>query len=169
MATSAGAEFTKIFTFDGSSYTDVTLEAQSPAGTAFSILGASNHWLYLGHDSKFDMAMFDVATAGNLGALSWYYYNGSAWIQFVPASARYELDSDDNEGSQYAFDKDGAEILQIILFPKSFGFCLFINPITPFTSVTILHPFFSALIPFEIASLCNNNLFSRAKSKSAVE
>ena len=110
MATSAGAEFTKIFTFDGSSYTDVTLEAQSPAGTAFSILGASNHWLYLGHDSKFDMAMFDVATAGNLGALSWYYYNGSAWIQFVPASARYELDSDDNEGSQYAFDKDGAEI-----------------------------------------------------------
>ena len=43
--------FTKIFTFDGSSYTDVTLEAQSPAGTAFSVLGASNHWLYLGHDS----------------------------------------------------------------------------------------------------------------------
>ena len=42
--------FTKIFTYDGSSYTNVTLEAISPAGTAFSVLGATNHFLYLGHD-----------------------------------------------------------------------------------------------------------------------
>ena len=110
MATTAGAVFDKVFTYNGSSYTDVTLEAQSPAGTSFSILGASSHYLYVGNDSKFDMAVFDVDTAGSLGALTWQYYNGSAWTTFVPASGRYEIDPDDNEGGQYAFDKDGAEI-----------------------------------------------------------
>ncbi len=110
MATTAGAEFNKVFTHNGSSYTDVTLEAQSPAGTSFSILGASSHYLYIGNDSKFDMAVFDVDTAGSLGALTWQYYNGSAWTTFVPASGRYQLDPDDDEGGQYAFDKDGAEI-----------------------------------------------------------
>ena len=110
MATTAGAVFDKVFTHNGSSYTDVTLEAQSPAGTSFSILGASSHYLYLGHDSKFDMAIFDVDTAGSLGALTWQYYNGSAWTEFVPASGRYEIDPDDDEGGQYDFSEDGVEI-----------------------------------------------------------
>jgi len=110
MATTAGAVFDKVFTYNGSSYTDVTLEAQSPAGTSFSILGASSHYLYVGNDSKFDMAIFDVDTAGSLGALTWQYYNGSAWTEFIPASARYQLDPDDDEGGQYDFSEDGAEI-----------------------------------------------------------
>ena len=110
MATTAGAVFDKVFTHNGSSYTDVTLEAQSPAGTSFSILGASSHYLYLGNDSKFDMAVFDVDTAGSLGALTWQYYNGSAWTTFVPASGRYEIDPDDDEGGQYDFSEDGVEI-----------------------------------------------------------
>ena len=41
----------------------------------------------------------------------------------------------------------GFEILQTMLFPKSFGFCLFIPPITPLTSTTMLQPFFKAFIP----------------------
>ena len=110
MATTAGAVFDKVFTHNGSSYTDVTLEAQSPAGTSFSILGASSHYLYLGNDSKFDMAVFDVDTAGSLGALTWQYYNGTAWTEFIPASGRYEIDPDDDEGGQYDFSKDGVEI-----------------------------------------------------------
>ena len=110
MATTAGAVFDKVFTYNGSSYTDVTLEAQSPAGTSFSILGASTHYLYVGNDSKFDMAIFDVDTAGSLGALTWQYYNGSAWTEFIPASARYQLDPDDDEGGQYDVSEDGAEI-----------------------------------------------------------
>ena len=115
MATSAGAEFDTIFNWYGvgtssGDYTDVTLEAQSPAGTSFTLFNSSAYYLYLGHGSKFDMAMFDVDTAGSLGALTWQYYNGSAWTTFVPASARYELDPDDNEGTAYDFSKDGAEI-----------------------------------------------------------
>ena len=109
MAT-AGAEFTKVFTYNGSSFTDVTLETHSPSGTVFSILGGTNHFLYLGHDSKFDMAIFDLETAGSLGSVKWEFYNGSAWAEFVPASGRYELDPDDNEGGQYEFARDGAEI-----------------------------------------------------------
>ena len=110
MATTAGAVFDKVFTYNGSSYTDVTLEAQSPAGTSFSILGASSHYLYVGNGSKFDMAVFDVDTAGSLGALTWQYYNGTAWTEFIPASGRYEIDPDDDEGGQYDFSKDGVEI-----------------------------------------------------------
>ena len=114
MATTAGAVFDKVLNWDGagassSDYTDVTLESQSPAGTSFTIFDSTSHHLYLGHASKFDMAVFDVDTAGSLGTLQYEYYNG-AWTEFVPASARYELDPDDNEGGQYAFDKDGAEI-----------------------------------------------------------
>ena len=114
MATTAGAVFDKVLNWDGagassSDYTDVTLESQSPAGTSFTIFDSTSHHLYLGHASKFDMAIFDVDTAGSLGTLQYEYYNG-AWTEFIPASARYELDPDDNEGGQYAFDKDGAEI-----------------------------------------------------------
>ena len=111
----AGWEFDTIFNWDGvgtasSDYTDVTLEAQSPAGTSFTILNSTTHWLYLGNAEQFDMAIFDVDTAGSLGALTWQYYNGSAWTTFIPASARYANDPDDDEGAQYAFDKNGAEI-----------------------------------------------------------
>ncbi len=105
--------FTKVFTHNGSAYSDVTLEAQSPAGTAFSILGGTNHFLYLGHDSKFDMAVFDLDTVGSLGALTWQYYNGSAWTTFIPSSANFAVDPDDNEGAQYAFDEDGAEMFPL--------------------------------------------------------
>jgi len=110
-----GWEFTKVFTYNGSSYTDVTLEAQTPAGTPFNILTGANHLLYLGHDSKFDMAIFDIHAAGDVGTLLWQYYNGSTWTAFVPASGRYALDPDDNEGVAYAFDKDGTEIFPLNL------------------------------------------------------
>ena len=79
MPSSASLIFDKIFNFDGSStYTDLTLEAQSPAGTAFTIFNTAAYYLYLGHSEKFDMAIFDVDTAGSLGDLTWQYYNGSA-------------------------------------------------------------------------------------------
>ena len=116
MATTAGAVFDKIFNWDGvgtssGDYTDVTLEAQSPAGTSFTLLNSSAHYIYLGHASKFDMAIFDVDTAGSLGALTWEYRTSSdTWEAFIPASGRYELDPDDNEGVQFDFSKDGAEI-----------------------------------------------------------
>ena len=110
MATTAGAEFTKVLTYNGSNYGDMTLEAQSPSGTSFGAFVETSHFLYLGHDSKFDMAIFHIDAAASLGTLKYEYYNGSAWTEFIPASGRYELDPDDNQGSQYDFSEDGAEI-----------------------------------------------------------
>ena len=116
MPLSTGLEFTKVLNWDGvgtasSDYTDVTLEAQSPAGTSFTIFNTAAHYLYLGHDEKFDMAVFDIDTIGSLGALTWEYYNGSAWTAFVPGSGRLTHDPDfDNMGSLYAFAEDGVEI-----------------------------------------------------------
>ena len=115
MATTAGAVFDKVFNWDGvgtsgSDYADVTLESQSPAGTSFTIFNSTIHRLYLGHASKFDMAMFDIDGVGVLGTLKYEYWNGSAWTEFIPASGRYQTDPDDDEGAQYAFDKDGAEV-----------------------------------------------------------
>jgi len=110
MATTAGAEFTSVLTYNGSNYGDMTLEAQSPSGTSFGAFVETSHFLYLGNDSKFDMAIFDIDTVGSLGTLKYEYYNGSAWTEFIPASGRYQLDPDDEEGGQYDFSKDGAEI-----------------------------------------------------------
>ena len=115
MPTVAGAEFKKIFNWDGGGttsahYTDVTLEAQSPAGTSFTILNTAPHYLYLGNDYKFDLAVFDVVTAGGVGALTCEFHNGTTWTEFIPGSGRYELDPDDDQGAQYNFREDGAEI-----------------------------------------------------------
>tara|TARA_R110002110_G_scaffold104434_2_gene263384 strand:+ start:1151 stop:2263 length:1113 start_codon:yes stop_codon:yes gene_type:complete len=102
--------FSSVFTYNGSSYTDVTLEAQSPAGTSFSVLGGNDHFLYLGHASKFDMALFDLDAVGSVGIPKWEYTNGSGgWTEFIPGSGRRQIDPDDNEGAQWKFDKDGAE------------------------------------------------------------
>ena len=47
MPSSAGLEFTTVFTYNGSAYTDITREMQSPAGTATSVRGGTSHFLYL--------------------------------------------------------------------------------------------------------------------------
>ena len=106
--------FTSVLTYNGSNYGDMTLEAQKPGGTSFGAFVETSHFLYLGHDTKFDMALFDIDIAGSLGTLKYEYYNGSAWTEFNPSSALYATDPDDSEDSQYAFDKDGAE-----MFPEN--------------------------------------------------
>jgi len=111
MPTSATDQyFSKVFAFDGSStYTDITLEMQSPAGTSSTVLADTNDILYLGDTDRFDMAIFDIDTAGSLGALTWEFSNGSNWTAFTPLSATYYTDPDDSPDTAYAFSKDGAE------------------------------------------------------------
>ena len=106
MATSASQSFATVYDFDGSStYVDYTKEARTRAGTSFTIFSATSKYLYLGNDEKFDMAFFDVDVAGDLGALTWEYSNGTNWTEFTPAYDRIDVD-----GEPYGFDKDGAEI-----------------------------------------------------------
>ena len=117
MPSSAGLEFTTIFTYNGSSYTDITREMQSPAGTATAILGGTSHFLYLGYENRFDMATFDIDTAGGLGKLKWEYsITGSAWTEFEPMTGAMKIDPDDDDRhANYAFTKDGAEIFPVHL------------------------------------------------------
>ena len=111
MPSSATNYFDTVFAFDGSStYTNITLEMQSPAGTSATVLADTNDVLYLGDANRFDMAIFDVDTAGSLGALTWEYYTGSTWAAFTPLSATYYTDPDDSPDTAYDFSKDGAEI-----------------------------------------------------------
>jgi len=82
----------------------------SPAGTPFTVLGGTTHFLYLGHAHKFDMAIFDLETLGVIGIPKWEYTNGSGgWSEFIPSSGSFAIDPDDSEGVQYVFDEDGAE------------------------------------------------------------
>lgn len=103
--------FSSVQTFDGSStYVDITNEMRSPAGTSQAVLAAAAHYLYMGHDEKFDLAVFDLDTVGSIGALTWQYWNGSAWTTFVPGSGRFQYDVNDSAGVAWAFNKDGAEL-----------------------------------------------------------
>ena len=114
MPTSATNYFDTVFAFDGSStYTNITLEMQSPAGTSATILADTNDILYLGDASRFDMAIFDIDTAGSLGALIWEYYNGSTWVVFTPLSASHYTDPDDSPDTMFDFSKDGAETFPV--------------------------------------------------------
>ena len=112
MPSSSGLEFSTIFNFDGSStYTDITQEMQSPLGTATTILNTASHYLYLGDTEKFDMAVFDLANTGNLGALTWQFSNGTNWTTFTPSSSRLSRDvNDPDAGAGYAFNRDGVEM-----------------------------------------------------------
>ena len=102
----------------GTVYNDRTLEAQSVQGTAFSALGTTDDFLYLGSDDRFDMAIFDLKTVGSLGVLTWEFYNGSAWTQFHPASDQFAIDPDGGDfGLSYKFDKDGVEIFPPVRLP----------------------------------------------------
>ena len=89
MPTTASGSFSKIFNWDGvgtssSDYTDITLGVQALNNTSVTILDSSAHYLYLGNSEKFDMAIFDLDTAGSLGALTWEYSSGSpAWTELV--------------------------------------------------------------------------------------
>ena len=105
-----GWEFTYVHKYVNTNavHTPITREMQSPAGTSQSVFEAASDGIILGHEQKFDMAMFDLDTVGSLGTLTWEYFNGS-WIPFIPASARYRLDPDGNEGEQYGFTVDGVE------------------------------------------------------------
>ena len=109
--------FDTVFDYDASSttYNNRTIEAMSVIGTSFTCLGATADYLYLGSDDRFDMAVFDIDAAGDLGALTWEYYNGSTWAEFHPASDQFAIDPDgDDFGLTYKFDKDGVEV-----FPPS--------------------------------------------------
>jgi hypothetical protein len=70
----------KCFVSDGAVFTDHSVEVDSLAGTPFITLEDADSELYLGKDTKFKEAYFDLATPGVYGAVVVEYWNGSAWV-----------------------------------------------------------------------------------------
>lgn len=82
--TEAAASFDKVFLFTGT-YADHTTEASSEAGTAFSLISAPSHFLYIGSTAMFSGKQYRLQTKGGGYTLKLEYYNG-AWVELTKAS-----------------------------------------------------------------------------------
>ena len=87
-----------VWVFDASvpNYLDKSAEARSSAGTAFPIFETTSDYLYLGMEERFDLAIFFLSVAGEVGDRTWQYYDGDSWNVFSP-------------GIEYDFSEDGGE------------------------------------------------------------
>ena len=101
--------FTAVWGYDdsGTSYSNHTNEARRRKGTSFELFDDAADLLIIGDEDRFDLAYFDIDTAGSLGDLTWQYWNGSAWVAFIPSLADLEGNDEENE---YDFSEDGAEL-----------------------------------------------------------
>jgi len=117
---STASRFPNIQIYEGSSYTDKTLEAATPLGTAFTALGTtSGDYAYIGSNTRFDMVIFDLNAASSVTSVAWEYHDGTAWVQFAPLSGslRYADDGQDNELIDYDFSGDGVELFPSNIMP----------------------------------------------------
>ncbi len=96
--------FDKVFCYDDSAttkYYDRTAEAEdsSPADifhpTSGGLVQDTNDALYLGMEAKFNLAKILLSTPGIGGEMKWQYWDGESWVDFVPQSGSYHLDSGD--------------------------------------------------------------------------
>lgn len=100
--------FSATWVWDNSAgaYINNTNEARATAGTAFTIFDATADYLYLGSQSRFDLAAFFLSVAGSVTGLTYQYYDGTGWITFIPGVIADFMIS----GASYVYDftVDGA-------------------------------------------------------------
>jgi hypothetical protein len=93
--------FDKVFCYDDSAtaqYYDRTTEASNTNSgdvfhpTSLGLLKDSEDCLYLGKDFKFNLVRMVLSVTGVGGEISWSYWDGEAWVEFVPYSGAYHLD-----------------------------------------------------------------------------
>jgi len=58
-----------------------------------SLMKNADDCLFVGMDSRFNLLKMILSTQGVGGAVSWFYWNGETWCDFVPDSGEYHLDS----------------------------------------------------------------------------
>jgi len=75
--------FDKVYLYDGYTYTDNTTEASSEEGIAFSLMGTTSSYLYLGLSSTFNAIDLNLSGKGDNYSLKVEYYNGASWVQLV--------------------------------------------------------------------------------------
>jgi len=57
------------------------------------LLKDANDSLFLGMDSRFNLLRIILSTSGSGGEVSWHYWDGEDWCDFVPESGAYHFDS----------------------------------------------------------------------------
>jgi hypothetical protein len=72
--------------------------ADSAAGDVYhpdsgKLLDAAGDAVYFGMNDRFCRVSVVLANSGAGGAVEWSYWNGTAWVPFVPASGAYHFDS----------------------------------------------------------------------------
>jgi len=99
---SQAAPFTSVFCLDadaGMPYADLTMAAATAGGadvyhpTSGALLQAAGDALFLGLDDRFSFARILLSTVGAGGTVTWSYWNGAEWSNFVPASGAYNFDA----------------------------------------------------------------------------
>ena len=66
-------------------FDDYSIEGASIGGVAKTFWATASHKMYFGGDAQFKRLGFYANTFGSYGALTWEYWNGSAWTAFTPA------------------------------------------------------------------------------------
>jgi hypothetical protein len=89
--------FTKVYMYNGSTYTDNTTEAGTESGTSFNLMSATNHYLYCGSSTKFGGISFEFDTRGSNYTLDVEYYNGSYWSDVEKSGTIYGDDTSNFE------------------------------------------------------------------------
>jgi len=96
--------FDTVYLYDGSTYTDNTTEAGTDNGTEFSLMDATDNYLYLGSTATFLGIKFEFQTRGSNYTLKVEYYDGTSGINdWVELTANTDSLSDATSN----FESDG--------------------------------------------------------------
>ncbi|MBI3872163.1 MAG: hypothetical protein HY304_03690 [candidate division Zixibacteria bacterium] len=94
--------FASVFCLDadaGTPYADLTAPAAGGGGAdvfhpaSGALVKSFGDALFLGLDDRFSFARIMLSTTGTVGAVTWSYWNGSAWTNFIPNSGSYNFDA----------------------------------------------------------------------------
>lgn len=93
IVTEWGVSWSKLWSYDGSSYTDNTTEANSVNGDEFELFptGVVTDYAYLGCAYRFSKFYVDLHTVGVGGAITASYYNGSSWTSVTLTDGTSDL------------------------------------------------------------------------------
>jgi hypothetical protein len=80
-----GSSRNAVMYFNGTTYTDNSAEARTPAGAPFTVLAGTTNYLYVGDSAKFTRIYFGFSTLGSGMNLTLEYYNGST-LSWTPIS-----------------------------------------------------------------------------------
>jgi hypothetical protein len=84
----------KCLVYSGGAYVDRSAEADTLAGTAFSLLANAADYAYFGKLTKFKEVYLDLNTLGSYTGVSWEYWNGATWSALVTNGAGKNLDAE---------------------------------------------------------------------------